>query len=140
MPFTTSTLEVLSLPSEEGVSTQLTLQRTIEHLDALAVTQANLIEVLELIGQDPRRRACIIMLETLADHTIKLFAVTQAQTFAVGRIGDDERRSFGSRALLHRTMAHGDEVSKPRHADVVARHLHGFDGAIRTINMVLEGL
>ena len=33
----TSTLEVLTLTSKEGVGTQLTLQRTVEHLDAVAV-------------------------------------------------------------------------------------------------------
>ena len=37
LTFATSTLEVLTLTCEEGVGTQLTLQRAVEHLDAVAV-------------------------------------------------------------------------------------------------------
>ena len=80
------------------------------------------------------------MLETLADHTVELLAITQTQTLAVGRVRDDEGGSLGSRTILHSTMADGDEVGKACRADVVTCHLHCLDGAIRAIDMVLEGL
>ena len=80
------------------------------------------------------------MLESLADHAVELLAITQTQTLAVGRVRDDEGESLGSRAILHSTMADGDEVGKACRADVVTCHLHGLDRAIRAIDMVLEGL
>ena len=138
--FATSTLEVLTLTSEKGVSTQLTLQRAVEHLDAVAVAQTDLIEVLELVGQNPSRRAGIVVLEALADHAVELLAIAQTQTLAVGRVRDDEGGSLGSRAILHSTMTDGDEVGKACRANVVTCYLHGLDRVIRTIDMVLEGL
>ena len=104
------------------------------------MAQTDLIEVLELVGQDPSRRAGIVVLEALADHAVELLAIAQTQTLAVGRVRDDEGGSLGSRAILHSTMADGDEVGKACRADVVTCHLHRLDGAIRAIDMVLEGL
>jgi len=104
------------------------------------VAQTDLIEVLELVGQDPSRRASIVMLEALADHAVELLAIAQTQTLAVGRVRDDEGGSLGSRTILHSTMADGDEVVKACRADVVTCYLHRLDGAIRAIDMVLEGL
>ena len=104
------------------------------------MAQTDLIEVLELVGQDPSRRAGIVVLEALADHAVELLAIAQTQTLAVGRVRDDEGRSLGSRTILHSTMADGDEVGKACRADVVTCHLHRLDGAIRAIDMVLEGL
>ena len=104
------------------------------------MTQTDLIEVLELVGQDPSRRAGIVVLEALADHAVELLAIAQTQTLAVGRVRDDEGGSLGSWAILHSTMAHGDEVGKACRADVVTCYLHRLDGAIRAIDMVLEGL
>ena len=104
------------------------------------MAQTDLIEVLELVGQDPGRRAGIVVLEALADHAVELLAIAQTQTLAVGRVRDDEGGSLGSRTILHSTMADGDEVGKACRADVVTCYLHRLDRAIRAIDMVLEGL
>jgi hypothetical protein len=72
--FTTSlTLIVVTLPCEELIATELTLQRAVEHLDTHILPKTYRVEVLRLVGDDPRLGAGIVMLEALPDHSVEIF-------------------------------------------------------------------
>ena len=127
------------LAREELVAAQLALQSTVQQLVARRGAQADLGEVLRLIGDDPRCAARVVMLQSLADHAVEGVALTQPEALAIGRIGHQQRGLGRCRAVLESTMFHVDHFLQPRQTHVVPRDLHGRDRYVRAVDMVVEG-
>jgi len=70
---TSLTLVVITLPCEELIATELTLERSVEHLDTHVLSKTDGVKVLGLVGDDPRLGASIVMLEALPDHSVEIF-------------------------------------------------------------------
>jgi hypothetical protein len=66
-------LIVVTLACEELITSELTLERAVEHLDTHALSKTDGVEVLGLVGDDPRLGAGIVMLEALPDHSVEIF-------------------------------------------------------------------
>jgi len=98
-----------------------------------------MVEVLGTVSQDPSRRACIVVLQSLPDHAVELLGITHTKALAIGRIRDDECGSFGSRALLHRAVQDGNIVREACCTDIVTCYLDGLHRAIRAVDMVCKG-
>ena len=106
---------------------------------ASTMSQANMVEVLRAVSQDPSCRACIVVLQSLPDHAVELLGITHPKAFAVGRVRDNECGGFGSRALLHRAVQDGNIVRETCCTNIVACYLDGLHRAIRAVDMVCEG-
>jgi hypothetical protein len=98
-----------------------------------------MVEVLGTVSQDPSRRACIVVLQSLPDHAVELLGITHPKALAIGRVRDDECGGFGSRALLHRAVQDGNLLCETCSTDVVTCYLDGLHRAVGAVDMVCEG-
>ena len=103
------------------------------------VSQSNMVEVLGAVSQDPSRRACIVVLQSLPNHAVEVLGITHPKALAIGRVRDDECGGFGSRALLHRAVQDSNLVRETCSTDVVTCYLDSLHGAVGAVDMVCEG-
>ena len=130
--------ELAEAPAEQLVLPQFAGQGAVEEWHDGRGLQANLVEQLFLVADDPRLVALKGVLQTGAEETVEVVEVVGLEAFAVGRVGHHDGRRFGLGELLQVAMFDVDVLRHACRADVGLSDVDGFPVVVVAVDMVVE--